>query len=825
MSSEQKRHSGRGPRLAARTVGTPVTRVDAADKVTGRAVYVDDLSLPGMLHAALVFPGCAHAELKGIDGSKALSLPGVHAVLTASDVPGETQVGVIDADQPLLPHSRIRYSGDAVAIVVADSAAIARDAARDVRIDLSELPAVFDAEEALSPDAPRVHDGGNLLLHYKVRKGDVGSGFDDADIIVERTFRTHHQEHAYLEPLGALAVPEDGDTITVYGTMQCPFYVQKAVATVLGLPLASVRIVQTVTGGGFGGKEDAPSEICACAAVAAWKTRKPVKLVYTREEDFYRSSKRHPMTIAFKLGAKRDGTFTAAQIRVVADAGAYSTLTQVVAFRAAAHATGPYEIPNGHTDVLGVYTNRQTTGAFRGFGQPQVIFANESVVDEIAEALELDPIDIRLRNALEVGKSTATGQLLKESVGLKETLEAARDASRWDAKRRSFAENRSAWSAGKADDAKAASGTDDARAASGTNDARGAGGADDAAVARGAEATRHDAALLRGIGVASIYYGVSLGAKGLALDASGAHLNVYRDGSVRISVGGTEMGQGLLTVLSQIASDSLGVPIDRIHVGNADTSVVPDSGPSVASRTTLMTGNAIIDAAAKLRETMGAVAAEILEVDREKIAFSGDRVGFGSVTMPFTDLANECWRRNVRTSADGWYAAPETRFDENGQGDAYAVYSYATHVAEVTVDTGTGHVTLDRITAAHDVGRVLNPVTLEGQIQGGALQGASMALYEQMITDGERILTPDFSTYVLPTSMDVPEIAAVTVEAPYSLGPFGAKGIGETPAMPAAAAVANAVANATGIRVRELPIDPETIARALDGADTGKESP
>jgi len=602
-----------------------------------------------------------------------------------------------------------------------------------------------------------------------VRRGNVEAGFADADVVLERSFRTHHQEHAYLETLGAVAVPGSGGTITVYGTMQCPFYVQKAVATVLGLPLSSVRVVQTVTGGGFGGKEDVPSEICACAALAAWSTRKPVRLVYTREEDFYRSSKRHPMSVRFKLGARRDGIFTAAEIRVVADAGAYSTLTPVVAFRATAHATGPYEIPNVRTDVLGVYTNRQTTGAFRGFGQPQVIFANESVVDEIAEMLDMDPIEIRLKNCLDVGKRTATGQLLTESVGVRATLEGARRASGWEKKRRRLTEE---------------------------NDLGGE--------------------IRRGIGVGSIYYGVSLGAKGMALDASGAHLNVYRDGSVRVSVGGAEMGQGLLTVLTQIAADALGVSTDRIQVGLADTSVVPDSGPSVASRTTLMTGNAIVDASSKLRDIMGAVAADALRVDAGDITFEGDSVGTERERMTFPELAEECWKRNVRTSADGWYAAPETSFDDDGQGDAYAVYSYATHVAEVSVDTATGRVTLDRITAAHDVGRVLNPVTLEGQIEGGALQGAALALYEKMVTDGGTILTPDFSTYILPTAMDAPDVVTLTIEDPYSLGPFGAKGIGETPAMPGAAAVANAVAHATGHHVRELPIDPEEIARVFD---------
>jgi CO/xanthine dehydrogenase Mo-binding subunit len=746
-------------------IGLSISRVDAEDKVRGTARYVDDLAFPDMLHAAFVLPGVAHARLEGIDPAPALKMPGIHAVVTAADVPGENQVGCVDKDQPLLPEDRIRYTGDAVAVVVADTPALAREAALAVRVDLVELPAVFDAKDAMGPDAPLVHSGGNVFLHFKVRKGDVTKGFEEADVVIERVFHTYHQEHSYLEPLGTIAVPEEGGSMTIYGTMQCPYYVQKAVATVLDLPLSRVRVRQTVTGGGFGGKEDMPSEICACAALAAWKTGRPVKLIHTREEDFYRSSKRHPMSVSFKLGATTDGRFTAAEIRVVADAGAYSTLSPVVIFRTTTHATGPYEISNVKTDAYGVYTNRQTTGAFRGFGQPQTIFANESVVDEMAERLGMDPVEIRLKNCLTVGKRTATGQLLTESVGLPDTLEKARDVSGWVEKRRSYA-------------------GDDGR-------------------------------IRRGIGIGSIYYGVSLGAKGLLLDASGAHLNVYRDGSVRIAVGGTEMGQGLLTVLSQIAADSLGAPIESIHVDHVDTSVVPDSGPSVASRTTLMTGNAVIDAATKLKATMGEVAADMLGVSRDSIEFRDGRVLGGDGSLTFADLANECWLRNINTAADGWYAAPESTFDENGQGDAYAVYSYATHVAEVEVDTETGEIHLVRVTAAHDVGRILNPVTLEGQIEGGVLQSAGMGLYEKMKTNGGDIITPDFSTYIIPTAMDVPEIESVFIEARYSMGPFGAKGIGETPAMPGAVAIANAVTHATGIRFHELPVTAEAVRLAL----------
>jgi len=751
-------------------VGAPVRRVDADDKVTGRARYLDDIVVAGMAHAALVLPGVAHANVRGVDDSKARSVPGFVALVKAIDIPGDNEVGCVDRDQPLLAGDRVRYSGDAVAIAIAETPRAAREAARSVLLDLEELEGVFDAEEAMKDGAPRVHEGDNAYLTYRVRRGDIDRGFDEADVIVERTFRTGHQEHAYLEPLGALAVPEEGGTITVYGTMQCPYYVQKAVAGVLGIPLARVRVVQTVTGGGFGGKEDVPSEICACAAVAAWHTGRPVKLVHTREEDFYRSSKRHPMVVRYKLGATRDGRFTAADIRIVADAGAYSTLTPVVLFRSVAHATGPYDIPNVRTDGYGVYTNRQTTGAFRGFGQPQTIFADESVVDEIAEALGIDPIDIRLANCLEVGKRTATGQLLEESVGLPETLRVARDESGWTEKR---------------------------AAAARLHEEPGSGGSNDRFV--------------RGIGVGSIYYGVSLGAKGLALDASGAHVNLYRDGSLRVAVGGTEMGQGLLTVLSQMAAETLGIPVESVHVDHVDTSVVPDSGPSVASRTTLMTGNAVIDAATRLRETLAEVAADEFGCRPDDIAFADGLVSSPGESLGFAELAELCWVRNINTAAEGWYAAPESTFDENGQGDAYAVYSYATQIAEVEVDTRTGEVRIVRMTAAHDVGRVLNPVTLEGQLQGGVLQGVGMALYETMKTDGATIQTPDFSTYILPTALDTPEIVCHTIEAPYSRGPFGAKGIGETPAMPGAVAIANAVAHAIGIRFEELPITAEAV--------------
>jgi CO/xanthine dehydrogenase Mo-binding subunit len=724
--------------------------VDAVAKATGKAVYVDDLRLSGLGHMRPVLARVPHARVRAVRGERARTLPGVRAVITAADLPGANEIGCVQPGQPLLAAERVRYVGDIVALVVADSAAEARAAAAAVEVDLEPLPGVFDVTEAARPGAPALHPEGNVCCAFHVRKGDAAAALRTAPVVVERTFQTHHQEHAYLETLGAVAEPLPDGGITIYGSLQCPFYVQKGVAGVLRLPLSQVRVVQLTTGGGFGGKEDVPSEICAMAAVGARLTGRPVKLVLDRDEDILRSSKRHPTVIRYRLGADRDGRFLAAEVDIRADCGAYATLSPIVLWRSTVHGSGPYVIPHVGIECTGLYTNHPPSGAFRGFGAPQVAIAHEGIVDEMARALGRDPLTLRLQNALEVGAELPTGALLEESAPLKETLNAARARARWDEQR--------------------------------------------------TRATV-DGARRRGVGVACIHYGVSLGAKGWALDASGALVQVHQDGSVSVSIGGAEIGQGATTAMALIAAEALGCPFEAVRVLDPDTALVADSGPTVASRTTVMSGNAVIDACRKIEAELAPVRADLAA---------------GGVPPAFAAVARAAYARNAKLTASGWYVAPPSTFDyERGLGSAYFVYAFATHIAEVEVDTRTGEVRLVRMTAAHDVGRAINPSGVEGQVQGGVLQGLGYARFEDFKLDAGRVLTASLTTYVVPTAADAPEVDIVLVEEPWSQGPFGAKGVGEPCIIPAAAAILNAVEHALGFTIGSIPLTPEVVWRAL----------
>jgi CO/xanthine dehydrogenase Mo-binding subunit len=755
-----------GESLEARLVGQPVPRVDARAKVTGRAQYVADVKMEGMLHGKMLFSPHPHALIESIDVSQAEELPGVWAVLTSRDVPGKNQIGLILPDQPLLAAERVRWVGDCVALVVAESESIAERARDLIRVQYQPLLRVDTTEEAMQGKGPDLHSGGNIHTHLKIRKGDVSKGLKNSDIVLEETFQTQRQEHVYLETIGVLAMPQGDGSITILGSIQCPFYAQKGVAGVLGLPLSKIRVVQATTGGGFGGKEDVPSEICACAALLAHRTRRPVRMILTREEDLRRSSKRHPMTVTYKIGATREGSIQCARIRVVADTGAYATISPVVLYRSTVHATGPYQIPHVHVDTYGVYTNSTPNGAFRGFGTPQVTFTHESIVSELAIRLQIDPIQMRLKNGLKLGSQTATGQVLQESVGYQQALQKAREASQWDRKR--SADNRVGPSR------------------------------------------------RRGLGVSSIFYGVSLGAKGWFLDAAAAQAQVHQDGSVSVAFGCTEMGQGAQTVIAQMAADAMGLPLDRITILPTDTGLIPDSGPTVASRTTVFSGNAVLDALAKIKRNMSSEAAEILAVAAEEVVFRDERARGGAKSIAFEELVQRCYQRNVSLSADGWFVSPPCSFDDQtGQGDAYYVYGYGAQVAEVEVDMDTGRVQVVGVTAAHDVGKAINPAGVRSQIEGGVVQGIGYALLENFIVAEGQILTPDLATYTIPTSLDVPFIEPIIVEAASQDGPFGAKGLGEQPIIPTAAAVANAIAHATGIRIRKLPISSEAMRRAM----------
>ncbi len=759
-----------------RIVGRTVPRLDAEAKVRGEARYADDLTFPGMLHGKAIRASVPHGRIKRLDLSRVRDQPGVVCVVTPADIPGENVVPVIYRDMPLLAEGIVRYVGEPIALLAAETREAAHRAAELAEVEYEELPAVFDPLEAIGPDAPRVAvpeaaEAGNVFNHMVIRKGDVARGFAEADVIVEGEYRVGYQEHVYIEPQGVIAFLEDGG-MAIYGTLQCPFYVQTAVAAVLGLPLSRVRVVQTATGGGFGGKEDVPSQLAAMAAVLAWVARRPVKLVYDREEDIETTSKRHPAVIRYRTGAKRDGTLVAVEVEFYYNAGAYQTLSSAVLWRGLIHAAGPYRIPNVKMDAYSVATNTVPCGAFRGFGSPQVIFAHESQMDELARRLGIDPLELRERNALREGDRTATDQLLTESVGLPEAIRRARELSRWDGLRKEIE-----------------------------------------------EFNRREPFKRRGLGVSTVMYGVGMGAKAPLLDKAGAYVKVEADGSVTVAVGNTEMGQGALTVLAQVAAEALGVRIGDVRLAPVDTSRVPDSGPTVASRTTTVAGAAVLDAARKLRTRIEAAAREFLGTDEVEIADSEVwPQGEPEKAVPLSEVTRWMWAHNWDMGATGWAEGAPVDWDpETGLGKAYFVYAYACHIAEVEVDLLTGETHVRRFWAVHDSGRIVNPALARGQVAGGVAQGIGYALMEYLPSERGRI-EGTLMTYRIPTSADMPEELVIDfVEAPYSGGPYGAKGIGEVPLMASHAAVANAISHAVGARLREYPALPERVLSLAKG--------
>ncbi|MCW8140255.1 MAG: xanthine dehydrogenase family protein [Planctomycetota bacterium] len=769
--------------IPTHTVGQRLERLDARAKVLGTARYADDLTFPGLLHLKVVFSTQPHARVLAIRTEAARRAPGVRAVLTAKDCPGENLIPLVLPDLTLMAADRVRFVGDPVAAVVADTPEAAHDAARLVEVDYEPLPAVFDVLEALRPGAPVVappvsgpggHGGANtapnLFNLLEVKKGDLAAGFEAADVVVEQEYRTPYQAHAYLETQGMTCVPEPDGVFAVYGCMQCPFYVHEAVARVLGVPRHRVKVIQVGTGGGFGGKEDVPSIIAGLAALGAWHTGRPVKLVLSRKEDFETMSKRHPALVRLKVGAKEDGTLTALEEQLWLDGGAYATLSPVVLYRAVTHAAGPYRWPAVHVTGHAVATNKVPCGAFRGFGTLQVIFALESILDELAERLGIDPLDLRLKNAVRVGDALGTNQALTESVGFVETLERAAEVSGYREKRERYK-------------------------------------------------TWQEGPKRRGVGLGCLLYGVGLGAKGKFIDRTGAHVQLYPDGSCAVSIGNAEMGQGLRTVISQIAAEELGLEFGKVQTFDGDTSRVPDSGPTVASRATVMAGNAVRDACGQIRRELRAeaglmlgVAPEDLEVFQTWVrvkAAPERRVAMNDVIARAAHARRALTASGFRLPADTWWS------DDEGQGKAYEVYTYATNVCEVEVDVETGESRVIALTAAHDIGRAINPTLAEGQIEGGALQGLGFALTEEVHIDQGVIKNPRFATYIIPTAMDSPELKAVIVEHPYSGGPYGAKGIGEPPIMGIAPAVTNAIKAATGARLFECPATPERVTEAM----------
>ena len=743
-------------------VGRSVPRVDARAKVRGSAPFIDDLFFPNMLYAGVKRSEFPHARFK-VDLGKLKNIKGIYA-LSYEDIPGENSIPIVYDDLPVIPPGIAKFHGEPIALVAAPRKEDIPDLLDKITVHYEPLDAVFDPEEAMKGKV-KVYGEDNIFKSYKVRKGDVEAGFKESDVIVENRYVTHHQEHAYLEPQGMIAVPRDDDGMVIYGSMQCPFYVQKAVAVALGIGLHKVRVIQTETGGGFGGKEDVPSIVATQAALLAAVSRRPVKITYTREEDIISMSKRHPAVIYHKLGAKRDGTLVAVEVKYIIDSGAYATLSPVVLWRGTVHAAGPYRIPNVKIDSFAVATNKVPCGAFRGFGSPQVLFAAESQMDILAHELDMDPAELRLKNLVKVGDVMPFGHKLKESVGAQEVLKKVIQRSNWKEKRRKYPQK------------------------IGTK--------------------------RRGIGLSTIFYGVGLGAGGKYLARTGAYIQITEDGKAIYAVGTTEIGQGMKTVLTQIVAEELGLPYEDVSILPVDTSRVPDSGPTVASRSTVMSGNALREAAKPLKRKLIGIAKEMLKA-KGRIEFKSGWVFVnGRKRIPVKEVIKEAYRRREHMASQGYYVSPPTSWEDGKGGEAYITYAWAAKVAEVEVDTLTGEVKVLRFYSAHDVGKAINPKLAEGQIEGGTAQGIGYALMEEILIEEGKIINPNFSTYIIPTSMDVPEIEPIIVEKGYRKGPYGAKGFGEQPLMGVAPTILNAIFNATGIRLYEIPATPERLYEAL----------
>ena len=749
-------------------VGQRVQRRDGKQKVTGGLSFGGDYPQDGFLHGKILRSPHPHALLKSIDVEKAKKLPGVAAVLTAEDVPGRNGFGVIIPDQPVICGDKVRFVGDAVALVAAETEEVALKALGLIEVEYEPLPAIFDPREALKPGAPAIHEKGNLLNHHKLRKGDVEKGFAEAEVILKRSYRVPFVEHGYIEPDMTMAIPQQDGSILVQGPMQAPFALRRNVAAVLGVPINRVRARSVSMGGGFGGKEDAPIDIGCRAAVLANHTKRPVRMALEREEVTLQTAKRHPHIMEIKIGARKDGSLVAFEGTIYNEKGAYASLGPQVNIHSTIMMPGPYEIPNCKVDTYLCYTNHPYGGAMRGFGAPQVCFAHESMMDELAVELKMSPLEIRKKNAFKLGSATATGQILDDSMGLRETMEACAGTFDWDRRYRE------------------------------------AGYIDKAHTRR------------RGVGVAVGFYRTSIGAP---FDGCGANVFVHEDGSVLLYSGITEMGQGAFTVLPQICAEELGVNAEDIRLVHPDTDLVPEAGPTVGSRSTTLMGNAIILAARQVKESILEMASQLLFSPVEKLEarngkiYNRDNPGR---FVTFKDTAAKCMASGKRLIGQGWWTPPPLGVDpETCQGNPYMSYAYSTQMAEVVVDVQTGEVEVVDHVAAFDVGTVVNPTAAEGQIEGGVAMGLGYALMEEVVLKDGYIQNLNLQDFLIPTILDVPDVKPVFSGVKSKLGPFGVKGMGEMPNIPTAPAIVNAIAHACGARVRSLPATPEKVFWAI----------
>lgn len=743
-----------GTIVPGRARGAAPLRREGPAKLTGAAKYADDLVFPGAWYGATIRSTDAHARFVALDLDPAFDWSTV-VVVTAADIPGDNIVSSIKSDQPILVPvgGEIQHHAEPLALLAAPDRATLRAARQAASPRTEKLPAVFD---------PLVSD--HLFAAYELAAGDPDAAFAAADLVVEEEYRVGHQEQLYIENNAMIAIPQDDGGVTVHGSLQCPYYVHSALKRGLGLDDERARVIQAETGGGFGGKEEYPSMIALHAALLAGRAGRPVRMIYDRHEDIAATTKRHPAIVRHRTGLTHDGRLIAQDIEVVMDGGAYCTLTPVVLSRGAIHAGGPYRCPNVRIRARAARTNTPPNGAFRGFGAPQVQFAAETQLNRIAEMLDISPLEIRRRNVYRIGDTTPTGQILHDSVAGEEVLERAAEAGEFERLR---ARNDSA------------------------RERR-----DGAGIVPGSPTRSGPDRTASGIGLALAWHGAGFTGSGEVKLASVASIELTAEGAIRILTASTEMGQGTKTIFPQLVAEALDVPIEDVELAPQDTAFVPDSGPTVASRTAMVVGGLLIKAAQRLRADVEAATRGSFATTHVEFARSNGPVRIDQRFEPY----------------------PGVGFDDaTYRGDAYPAFGWAACVARVDVDLDTGEVHVLDVVAADDIGRVIHPILAEGQVEGGTLQAVGYATIEEIKLRDGRYLNDRLATYIIPTALDAPRITTILVEAPFAGAPHGAKGVGELPMDVGAPAVIAAIADATGAWIGELPASPERILAALSG--------
>ena len=781
-----------------KTVGSNILRREGSDKLTGRSLYPDDFVMEHQLHGATVRSPHAHARILNIDTSRAEAAPGVVRVLTAKDVPGHNSHGVLYKDHNVFCRDKVRRIGDPVAVVLAETVEQACIAARLVDVSYQALPAVFDPREAMKPGAPEVNEFNdrfffydenmdmswtrpesdpypNVIFHYRCRKGDADQAWAGCAAVVENTFYSPFVDHAFIQTESGIAYRADDGKLVVCAASQYPHFDRVEVAEALGIAEHELRIINPAIGGAFGAREDITIQIHA--ALGTLLTGRPVKITYEREESFYAHSKRHPIHMKARMGADASGKLVAFEAELIGDSGAYASWAINVLRKAGVHITGPYVIPNVKVDSFAVYTNNPFTGAMRGFGANQITMVHETLMEMLAEQLNLDPFEIRRQNIYRVGSETGNGQILTEGVPLDRCLNAIESAM------------------------------------------------------QDTPLVQQSGAIRRGRGIAACWYGTGYG-NGFP-DVSVAEVELVPDGTILLRVGATEVGQGAKTVMPQICAEALGVPVTRIRMISENTDECEDSGTAAATRQTYNTGNAVRIASESFKKALIREAVDLLNRTRDDFSKINTALNFeigdGAVylkILPKTrigiaDIAATLKQEGRTLRVKESFTAQTIKLDADGYGAPYWPYTFNAYGVEVEVDTITGQVRCTQAWCAQDVGRALNPTMVVGQIDGGFAMGLGYALYEDLVVQNGKIKNPTLSNYIIPTAMDVPDIQRFIIEDPVSSAPFGAKGIGEPTTVPVAPAILNAIYDAVGIRLTRVPALPEAVLEALESSGQG----